>query len=150
MKQPAISIVLPTYNRADSFLKKAVTSVLEQSLTDFELIIIDDGSEDQTQELIQSFSDDRIVFHKNDNNKGEYYSTNLGVSRATTPYLTWIHSDDVMPKDSLRTRLEFLQSNSDLDLVHGAIQKIDSEGKEVELLDTLDWPKQEILKEEKI
>lgn len=123
--KPKVSIVLPTYNRGNIFLIKAINSVLNQSFKDFELIIIDDASTDETKKIISKFNDKRIHYIKNEKNHGEYWSTNYGISLAQGSYLTWVHSDDVMPPDSLLLRIKALEKNKKLDFVHGDIIKID-------------------------
>ena len=65
---PFFSIVLPTYNRA-SFLQRSISSVLSQTFTDFELIIIDDASTDNTKEIIDTFNDEKIRYFKNEKNR---------------------------------------------------------------------------------
>lgn len=123
--KPKISIVLPTYNRGNTFLIKAINSVLNQSFKDFELIIINDASMDDTEKIISKFNDKRIQYIKTEKNHGEYWSTNYGISLARGDYLTWIHSDDIMPSDSLLLRLKELEKKPKLDFVHGDIIKID-------------------------
>lgn len=143
--KPKISIVLPTYNRGNLFLVKAINSVLNQSFKDFELIIIDDASTDETEKIISKFDDKRIQYIKTENNHGEYWSTNYGISLTQGDYLTWIHSDDIMPPDSLFLRVKELETNSKLDFVHGDIIKIDENDKLIEKIEAVDWSKKKIL-----
>lgn len=143
--KPKISIVLPTYNRGNIFLVKAINSVLNQSFKDFELIIIDDASTDETEKIISKFNDKRIQYIKTEKNHGEYWSTNYGISLAQGDYLTWIHSDDIMPPDSLFLRVKELETNSKLDFVHGDIIKIDENDKLIEKIGAVDWSKKKIL-----
>lgn len=142
---PKVSIVMPTYNRAISFLKEAILSVLSQGFSDFELIIIDDASTDNTKSLVQSFHDKRIVYVKTAQNHGEYWSTNYGVNIARGKYLTWVHSDDILAKDSLQLRTKELESNPSLDFVHGDIIKIDEKGKTIQKVESISWPKAKII-----
>jgi len=142
---PKVSIVMPTYNRAISFLKDAISSVLSQGFSDFELIIIDDASTDNTESLVQSFNDKRIVYVKTTQNHGEYWSTNYGVNIARAKYLTWVHSDDLLAKDSLRLRTKELENDPRLDFVHGDIIKIDEKGKIIQKVESISWPKAKII-----
>lgn len=142
---PKVSVVMPTYNRAESFLKGAIVSVLQQTYKDFELIIVDDASSDDTENLVVSMDDKRIVYYKTDHNHGEYWSTNYGINIGRGKYLTWVHSDDLLPKDSLKLRAEALDNNPNLDFVHGDIVKIDEKAKITEELKATDLSKEEIL-----
>lgn len=71
VRNPTVSVVLPTYNRAH-LLGKAIQSVLNQSYTDFELIVVDDGSTDNTEEVVRSLTDDRIRYIRRKQNSGTY------------------------------------------------------------------------------
>lgn len=135
---------MPTYNRA-SLIGKAIASVLEQTHADFELIIVDDGSTDNTADIVRSFKDNRLQYYRMDKNSGEYETTNYAVSKAAGQYLTWIHSDDMLPKDSLKVRLEALINNQKLDFVHGDIAKIDINDAIIERLAGSDWSKDKII-----
>ncbi|MDX2479783.1 MAG: glycosyltransferase family 2 protein, partial [Desulfuromusa sp.] len=66
---PNVSIILPTYNRAD-YLRRSISSVLKQTFTDFELIIVDDASTDNSAEIIDAFDDQRLVYLRHEQNKG--------------------------------------------------------------------------------
>jgi glycosyltransferase involved in cell wall biosynthesis len=100
MNAPEISIVLPAYN-CGSFLKEAIESMLNQSFEDFELIIINDGSTDKTEDVIKSFSDPRIIYLKNEKNSGLVYTLNKGIDIAKGNYIARMDGDDI----ALPTRL---------------------------------------------
>ncbi|MEK7184050.1 MAG: glycosyltransferase [Patescibacteria group bacterium] len=140
----SVTIVLPTYNRM-KFLSEAITSVLSQSFLDFKLIIIDDGSTDESARLIQSFNDKRITYLYQEN-RGEYAATNVGLRKVQSKYFTWIHSDDIWPEDSLKLRVEWLQGHPDADLVHGDIAKIDEHGSVLATLQGTQLSSGEVLK----
>ena len=90
---PTISIILPTYNRAH-LISRAIESVLRQSYTDFELIIIDDASDDNTEEVVRSFQDSRIEYVRLDENKGSPAARNTGIKMARGEYIAFQDSDD--------------------------------------------------------
>lgn len=131
MNKPLISIVLPTYNRSETFLKNAVMSTLAQTYNNFEVLVVDNGS-DNTSELISSNNDNRIRYFKPQPPTNEYSATNQGASLATGKYLTWVHSDDVLPIDSLQLRVEVLENDPQLDFVHGDIMIIDKDNNEIQ------------------
>ena len=83
MEKEEVSIIIPTYNRADS-LKKSVASVLEQTYPWFELIIVDDGSTDNTKELVESFGDNRIRYYYAGLNQGAAAARNYGLENSFT------------------------------------------------------------------
>jgi glycosyltransferase involved in cell wall biosynthesis len=100
---PYFSIVIPTYNRAE-MLRKAVSSVLSQTFGDWELVIIDDGSTDHTREVVQGFSDERIVYHYQENRERSA-ARNKGIELSKGKYICFLDSDDYF----LPQRLEFLE-----------------------------------------
>ena len=87
------SIILPTYNRAN-FLPKAIESVLSQSFTDWELLIIDDASNDKTEEVVNRYNDTRIKYLKNEKNIERSASRNRGINVAKGRYICFLDSDD--------------------------------------------------------
>jgi glycosyltransferase involved in cell wall biosynthesis len=107
-QQPLISIVIPTYNRAD-VLNRAIASVLAQSYSYWELIIVDDASEDNTAEIIQQISDHRIHYLRHQTNLGGSQARNTGIERATGKYITFLDSDDVWLVNKLETQLQLIQ-----------------------------------------
>ncbi len=103
-----ISVIIPTYNRY-SFLKKAVSSVLNQSLKEFELIIVDDGSCDGTKDLIRSFEDPRIRYFYQEN-RGVSASRNKGIIESRGDVIAFLDSDDFWKEKKLERQLNFMQS----------------------------------------
>lgn len=105
-----ISIIIPTYNRAVS-IKAAIDSVLAQTHTNFELIIIDDGSTDQTQEKIKPYlKDSRIQYHYQEN-KGVSVARNAGLRKASGEWIAFLDSDDVWLPRKLETQISHLKAN---------------------------------------
>lgn len=97
-----ISVILPIYN-SQNYLKEAIESILSQTYKDFELILINDGSTDNSENIIHSFQDERIVYIKNPKNLGLIKSLNIGLGQAKGEYIARMDADDV----SLPTRFEF-------------------------------------------
>ena len=113
---PLISVVIPTYNHAD-FLKVAITSVVEQNYQNFEIVIVDNHSNDHTNEVVDSFSDDRIHLYKINNNGIIAASRNLGVDHAKGDWIAYLDSDDYW----YPTRLQCLINSMDSDLEYDVI-----------------------------
>jgi glycosyltransferase involved in cell wall biosynthesis len=120
--QPNISVILSTYNRA-KYLDDCINSVLEQTIQDWELIIVDDGSQDNTFEIIntyvQEFSNIRYLKHQN---RKAGYARNAGIQASFGEYITFIDSDDTYKPHHLESRLEFMQAHPDIDLIEGGCE----------------------------
>ena len=112
---PTVSVVIPTYNRATK-VKKAIQSVLNQSYQDFEIIIIDDGSEDGTEESIKGFSDKIIYVHQE--NKGSSNARNHGLRIAQGKYIAFLDSDDEYLPGKLIEQVAIMDQNPDVVLSH--------------------------------
>ena len=108
-----ISIILPVFN-GEKFIGKAIESVLNQSLNDFELIIVNDGSTDSTSDIINSFKDNRIKII-NQNNKGPGQARNNGLEIASGEYVMFLDADDWFCEDALQTAY-FEAKNNDTDI----------------------------------
>lgn len=95
-----ISIYIPTHNRIE-LLKKAINSVLEQTYTNWELIVVNDASTDNTEEYLKkiSSSDSRIRYFTNETPKGACYSRNIAIKNSSGKYITGLDDDDVFTKD---------------------------------------------------
>ena len=105
-----ISVIIPTYKRY-SFLEKAAKSVLKQSLKDFELIVVDAGSEDRTKELIQSFCDERVRYYYQEN-RGVSSARNKGVIESKGDLIAFLDSDDSWKEKKLEKQVKFMESTS--------------------------------------
>ena len=101
-KKPFFSIIIPVYNREDT-IEQAISSCLTQTFTDFELIIINDKSTDQTEKIIQSFSDSRIQYYCNEVNSERCVSRNKGIEHANGKFLCFLDSDDYFLDHHLST-----------------------------------------------
>jgi glycosyltransferase involved in cell wall biosynthesis len=103
-----VSVIIPTYNRAQR-LGKAIDSVLAQSHQDFELIVVDDGSEDNTDELIENYNSD-IVYIRQENS-GAAAARNRGIEKAHYNLLAFLDSDDWFAENKLKTQIEAMNRN---------------------------------------
>ena len=92
-KRPAVSVIIPTYNRAH-LLDRAIESVLDQTYQDFEIIVVDDASVDETEEVVISFADDRINYIRHQKNKGGSSARNTGIKAAKGEFIAFLDSDD--------------------------------------------------------
>ena len=106
-----VSIILTVYNR-EKYLREAIDSILGQSLEEFELIIIDDGSTDSSIQIIKSYSDLRIRLLVNEQNRGQSYSRNWGIKESVGEYIAIMDSDDIMYPYRLEKQLNFLEVNN--------------------------------------
>lgn len=116
MQKDKISVVVPTYNR-EKLIKKTVQSLLKQTYDNLEIIIIDDGSTDNTEEVINEFADKRIKYIKLKKNKGACHARNVGIKKSKGKYITFLDSDDVYYKDKVKMQYEnLISNNSDIDI----------------------------------
>jgi glycosyltransferase involved in cell wall biosynthesis len=129
MQQPRCSVVLPTYNRAKT-LPRAIASVLAQGEPDFELIIVDDGSTDQTPALVAAFDDPRIRFARSERNRGPSAARNVGIEMASAPALAFLDSDDVYCPNRLSLPLAVFAREPDVVCVLSSSRKQDKHGQE--------------------
>ena len=125
-KPPLISVIMPVYNES-LFVERAVKSVLSQTYRDFELIIIDDASTDNTVDLINQFNDDRIIFIQKERNTGYTDSLNLGIERSQGKYIARMDGDDICHEDRFKDQFEFLENNSDYILCGSQYERIDGQ-----------------------
>ncbi len=104
-----ISIIMPVYN-GEKFLREALNSVLEQTYTDWELLIINDNSNDSSDEIINKFMDqcDKIIYIKNVDNLGVATSRNIGIDKATGEFVAFIDCDDIWYVNKLEQQIEFV------------------------------------------
>ena len=124
-KSPLISVVIPTYNHAD-FLKVAITSVVEQTYQNFEIIIVDNHSNDHTNEVVNSFNDNRIHFHKINNNGVIAASRNLGVDHTKGEWIAYLDSDDFWYPTRLQCLIDNMHSSLNYDVISTNEYKTDN------------------------
>lgn len=116
------SVVMSTYNTPEQYLKEAINSILMQSFTNFELIVVDDGSVGTDAEIVKSFQDDRIVLLRNFENRGLAYSLNRGIDAARGKYIVRMDSDDIALPDRLKKQVAFMEAHQDIDILSARAQ----------------------------
>ncbi|MCQ2572146.1 MAG: glycosyltransferase family 2 protein [Alphaproteobacteria bacterium] len=127
---PRVSIVLPVWN-GEKFLPESVNSVINQTFTDWELIIVNDCSTDNTLEVAKQLAkmDKRIHVYSNDVNKKLPATLNVGFSHAVGEYLTWTSDDNIAKPNWLAVLVDYLDKNPDVDMVSATMDYIDEDGK---------------------
>ena len=133
MKTPLVSIIMPAYNGA-KWIKKAISSVLAQSFAEFEFIIINDDSSDNTEEIVTAFTkyDKRIKYIKNERNLGVQKTRNIALDMASGEYIAEIDQDDEwLDNDKLKKQIKFLDNNKDYVLIGTGVIVVDEGGSEI-------------------
>lgn len=125
-KTPKISVVMSVYN-GEKYLREAIESVLNQTFTDFEFIIINDGSTDRSLEIIQSYDDDRIVLI-NQENTGLAKALNNGIGISRSDFIARMDADDIAYPQRIQKQYKFLLSNPDYIIVGSNAKTIDKDG----------------------
>ncbi|MBO5441153.1 MAG: glycosyltransferase family 2 protein [Alphaproteobacteria bacterium] len=120
-KRPMVSVVMLTYKRAD-ILPNAIESILAQTYQDFEFIILNDGSPDNTDEVVAAYDDPRIRYYKNKQNKGIAYSRNRAASSARGKYIMIMDDDDISLPERMQKQVAFLESHPEITVVAGQIE----------------------------
>jgi len=127
MSIPKISIIMAVYNGED-YLELAIDSVLSQSFTEYEFIIVDDCSTDTTPDIILSIQDRRIQYIRNRKNLGQTPSLNIGLQSAQGEYIARIDADDIYLPGKLQKQFNFMEKNSDVAVCGTNGLKIDANG----------------------
>lgn len=122
--RPLVSVIIPTFNRRP-LLARAVDSVLRQSFRDWELWIMDDGSEDDTFGLVKGYAlANKRVHYIYHSNRGPSLSLNSGILASSAGILTFLGSDDELKEDHISSRYEYLLSHPEIDMLHGGLEII--------------------------
>lgn len=120
---PSVSVVLPTYNRADS-LHDSIRSVLSQTFADFELIVVDDASTDETEAVVAEIDDSRIRYIKHENNRGVSAARNTGIHRARGNVVAFQDSDDEWLPEKLRKQMDvFSDAPAEVGVVYTGMRR---------------------------
>lgn len=130
-KQPKhhvkISVIMPCYN-AEKYIGQAIQSILQQTFTDFKLLVIDDGSTDGTANEIRKFKDRRIKYHRLPLNKGNYVARNAGIKMAKGKYIAMMDADDISLPYRLQVQFEYLEKYKSVGCIGGLSEIIDNKG----------------------
>lgn len=117
-EKPTVSVVIPTYNRAN-LVSRAIQSVLNQTYQDFEIIVVDDASKDDTKIVVNNFNDDRIIYVQHEINKGGGASRNTGIKKAQGDYIGFLDDDDEwLPEKLEKQIIKFQHSSEKVGLVY--------------------------------
>jgi glycosyltransferase involved in cell wall biosynthesis len=123
-----MSVLMPVYN-AESYVKEAIASILGQTFTDFELVVVNDGSTDNSGSVIQSFADDRIRYVENERNEGIVNTVNRGVGLCRGKYIARMDADDVALPNRLATQYRFMEAHPEVGVCSAWAEVIDDCGR---------------------
>jgi glycosyltransferase involved in cell wall biosynthesis len=130
-KSPKISVIIPTYNRVH-LIGKAIKSVLNQTYQDFEIIVVDDGSTDNTEEVVKSFTDIKIHYICHKHNRGASAARNTGIKVSRGEYIAFLDSDDEWLPEKLDKQMKrFNNESSEVGVVYTGDYYIDEKDKKV-------------------
>lgn len=108
--RPIISVIMPVYN-AEAYVGEAIESILTQTYTDIDFVIINDGSVDNTEDIVKSYTDRRIRYYANDMNRGIVYTLNRGLSLAIGEYIARMDSDDISLPERLAKQVVYMEEH---------------------------------------
>jgi glycosyltransferase involved in cell wall biosynthesis len=132
MSNPKLTVLMPVYNAA-SFLRDAIESILQQTFRDFEFLIVDDGSIDESIAIIQSYKDSRIRLLKNDTNIGIAATLNRGIEAAACELIARMDADDISYPTRLQKQYDYMMLNPSCALLSTACRIVSAAGKHVRL-----------------
>lgn len=119
-----VSIIMPVYN-AGQFVAEAIDSVLAQTHSNWELLIVNDGSTDSSEQVILTYNDERIQYHKQEN-KGVSAARNIGLKSMKGDFFCFLDADDLLSKNSISTRLTAFEEEVNVDFVDGRVEVFDT------------------------
>ena len=123
-----VSVILPVYNGSKT-IKRSVESILTQTFGDFEFLIINDGSKDDTPEILDSFDDNRIrILHQE--NRGLVFSLNRGIKNSQGKYIARMDADDIALPDRLQKQVDFMEKNPSVGILGTAVRVVYGDGTE--------------------
>lgn len=121
--EPIVSVIIPSYNH-EKYVATAIESVLAQTFSDFELVIIDDASTDSSQEIIRKFDDRRIRFYPMEKNGGAVHTLNLLYTYAKGKYVALLNSDDFWEHNKLEKQVKFLEKHNDYGMIFSSARLV--------------------------
>jgi|APSaa5957512622_1039677.scaffolds.fasta_scaffold13584_3 glycosyltransferase involved in cell wall biosynthesis len=139
MNNPKISVVFPVFN-AEAYLEESITSILDQSFKDFELILIEDGSKDGSKKILKEFKkrDKRVILLENSSNLGLQVSLNKGLDVAKGKYIARMDADDLSLEKRFEKQFNYLEKHKDIFLVGTSAEIIDNLGNKLGVLNKFD------------
>ncbi len=129
MNDPKVSVIMGVYN-GDRYLREAIDSILQQTFTDFEFIVINDGSSDNTHSILDSYKDQKIVKIINDKNIGLTKSLNRGIEVSRGVYIARMDVDDISLPERLERQVKYLDANPEVGLLASSFVYMDEAGNE--------------------
>ena len=118
---PLVSILMPVYKTAP-YLREAMDSMLSQTFADFELIVLNDCSPDNAEEILDTYDDPRIVRYKGEKNAGLSNVLNVGIGMARGKYIARMDSDDISSPQRMQVQVDYLETHPEVDLVSVGMQ----------------------------
>ncbi|HMD90203.1 MAG TPA: glycosyltransferase family A protein, partial [Anaerolineaceae bacterium] len=140
---PQVSVLIPVYN-GENYLRESINSVLAQTFTDFELLVIDDGSKDGTWNIIESYGNQLRGLKKE--NGGVASALNLGIQKARGRWIAWLSHDDLFLPNKLERQIKFLDKNPKYRACHTGFYVIDKQGELIRQRDVPNYPDELILR----
>lgn len=128
--KPKVSIITPTFNRAD-YILESVDSVLAQSFQDWELLIVDDGSYDNTKELLQPYLNDQRIHYFYQQNQGQSVARNYALTKALGEFVCFLDSDNRWLPFKLHHQIGLMEKKPDVGVVYGDVATINESGEEI-------------------
>ena len=125
--KPAVSVVMAVYN-GGKYVKPTIETVLSQTFKDFEFIIVNDGSEDETQNIIEEYHDDRIILINNTRNMGQTASLNIGLQNARGTYIARTDAGDISTPERFRKQVQYFENHPYVDILGTAAFQYDMTG----------------------
>ena len=130
VNKPEVSIIIPTYNRAD-LIRESLDSIFAQSYRNYEIIVVDDGSTDDTGSVLQPLVEQGVIRYIYQQNRGESAARNRGIVEASGRYIAFLDSDDLFEPDKLDIQVRYLQDHPEVGLVHSGFIKFDNDGNDL-------------------
>jgi len=128
MNLPLVTIGIPTYNRADRYLKEVVESAINQTYPNLEIIVSDNCSPDDTGQIVESFNNSRIRYHRHDINIGGNANFNFCLKQAKGAFFLLLHDDDLIDRDFIETCINALNDRNEIGIVRTGTREIDKDG----------------------
>lgn len=143
VSQPRVTIVTPSYNQA-AFLEQTICSVLDQEYPNLEYFVVDGGSTDGSQAIIEKYAS-RIDWWVSEIDMGQAEAINKGFTRSTGEFIAWLNSDDLYQPGAIQAAVKTLQEHPDVSLVYGDVLSIDAAGEPFNLMTYGEWTLKDLM-----